>query len=151
MPQVKVRPCPLTGRPLKRSVRPLTLSYKGRHVTVDMPGWYPSGKGESLHSAADMRVSDRALVELRRMVEEDIVLPPSRIHAIRRKLGLSQREASELIGSGPRSFQKYESGEVEASVPMSNLLRLLENDPARVEELRRIAEHPATRQRRKVA
>ena len=141
----------MTGRLLKRSVRPLTLSYKGRHITVDMPGWYPDGDGESLHSAVDMRVSDRALAALRKMVEEDLVLPPNRIQAIRRKLGLSQREASELIGGGPRSFQKYESGEVEASIPMSNLLRLLENDPARVEELRRFASRPAARSRRKAA
>ena len=31
---------PETGAPLHRDVRPLTLTYKGQSITVDMPGWY---------------------------------------------------------------------------------------------------------------
>jgi HTH-type transcriptional regulator/antitoxin MqsA len=50
-------------------------------------------------------------------------------------LGLSQRKASELLGGGPRAFQKYESGTQALSVAMSHLLRLLAKDPARLREL----------------
>lgn len=45
------------------------------------------------------------------------------------------------LSGGPRAFQKYESGEVMISQAMSNLLRLLANDPRRLDELRA----PATR------
>jgi DNA-binding transcriptional regulator YiaG len=51
------------------------------------------------------------------------------------RLRLSQRKAGELLGGGPRAFQKYESGEVMVSAAMSNLLRLLDKDPRRVKEL----------------
>ncbi len=52
-----------------------------------------------------------------------------------KKLGLSQRQAGELIGGGPRAVQKYESGEVEPGEAMLKLLRLLDNDPSRIAEL----------------
>jgi HTH-type transcriptional regulator/antitoxin MqsA len=70
----------------------------------------------------------------------DNVLPAKEAKAIRKKLKLSQREASELLGGGPRSFQKYEAGTVRLSVAMSNLLRLLARDPTRVQELRDVIE-----------
>lgn len=57
--------------------------------------------------------------------------------ATRRKLSLSQRKASALLGGGPRSFQKYESGSGWVTRAMANLLRLLDHDPTRLEELRR--------------
>ena len=31
---------PATGAKLHRDVRPLTLTYRGQSITVDMPGWY---------------------------------------------------------------------------------------------------------------
>jgi len=33
---------------MQRGVRPMTLDYKGFHVTIDMPGWYCNGSGESV-------------------------------------------------------------------------------------------------------
>jgi HTH-type transcriptional regulator/antitoxin MqsA len=57
------------------------------------------------------------------------------VRAIRLRLKLSQRKAGEILGGGPRSFQKYESGEVLVSRPMTQLLRLLERDPKRLKEL----------------
>jgi HTH-type transcriptional regulator/antitoxin MqsA len=54
---------------------------------------------------------------------------------VREALGLSQRKAGELLGGGPRAFQKYESGKQAVSVPMSHLLRLLARDPSRLKEL----------------
>jgi HTH-type transcriptional regulator/antitoxin MqsA len=55
--------------------------------------------------------------------------------AAREKLRLSQRRAGEVLGGGPRAFQKYESGKQAVSVPMSNLLRLLARDPSRLREI----------------
>ena len=54
---------------------------------------------------------------------------------MREALGLSQRKAGEILGGGPRAFQKYESGKQAVSVPMSHLLRLLARDPSRLKEL----------------
>lgn len=126
---------PITGRVLTRGVRKVKISFQGLSETVDLPGWYPVGgpSDDGLHTGKDMEVSDAALRRLK--VKALGVLSPAEIKAVRSKLKLSQRKASELLGGGPRSFQKYESGEVMASAPMSKLLRLLAKDPKRLKEL----------------
>lgn len=130
------RRCPETGTVLSRDVRKVTLTYKGRTASFMMGGWYPPRgvKAESLHSGVDMKASDAALAGLK--AEAGDTLRPDQIRAIRRKLKLSQRRASDLLGGGPRAFQKYESGEVATSAAMSKLLRLLAKDPRRLKELR---------------
>jgi HTH-type transcriptional regulator/antitoxin MqsA len=46
-------------------VRPLTLSYKGKSITVEMPGWYGDHSDEGIVDADDMKVSDEALKQLK--------------------------------------------------------------------------------------
>ncbi|MEJ0027031.1 MAG: type II toxin-antitoxin system MqsA family antitoxin [Rhizomicrobium sp.] len=129
---------PTTGAKLKRDTRAFTVRYRDRERVVQLPGWYPAKRGgESLHVGGDMAVVDKALAELK--AESQGVLKPDEVRAIRLRLKLSQRKASELLGGGPRAFQKYESGEVLVSRPMTQLLRLLERDPRRLEELTRRA------------
>lgn len=125
---------PVTGKPMVRDTRPMELTYKGQSVTVQMPGWYCQDSDESIHTGADMKVSDKALKELKIKVEK--LLLPEDIRRIRTKLGLTQREAGEVIGGGPNAFQKYESGEVLLSKGMSNFLRVLEKHPEEVEKLK---------------
>jgi HTH-type transcriptional regulator / antitoxin MqsA len=60
---------PETGAPLHRSVRPLTLTYKGGSITVDMPGWYGDEPDQGVFDPADMKVSDRALNRLKARTE----------------------------------------------------------------------------------
>lgn len=61
---------------------------------------------------------------------------PEEIRSIREHLGLSQVEAGELLGGGPRAFTKYEAGTIKPSASVINLLRLLEADPAKAATLR---------------
>ena len=61
--------CPETGQPMVRGVRPMTITYKGRSATFDMPGWYCDESGEGIHTGADMAVSDRELDRLKATVE----------------------------------------------------------------------------------
>jgi HTH-type transcriptional regulator/antitoxin MqsA len=119
--------CPKTGAPMQRGVRPMTLEYKGACMVFDMPGWYCEECDESIHTGADMKVSDRALNRLKANTEG---LPlPEEIKRIRTKLGLSQEEAGELIGGGPRAFQKYEAGDLLPSRGIGSALTLLDRDP----------------------
>jgi HTH-type transcriptional regulator / antitoxin MqsA len=112
---------------MRRDVRPMTLEYKGFSTTVDMPGWYSDTSDESLHTGVDMRVSDRGLNRLKAMAEG---LPlPEEIKRIRTKLGLTQEAAGELIGGGPRAFQKYEAGDLLPSRAVGSALALLDRDP----------------------
>ncbi|MBX9827476.1 MAG: hypothetical protein K2Y27_21090 [Xanthobacteraceae bacterium] len=46
-------------------MRPFKVAYKGQSVTVDLPGYYPKGKGDGVHVGNDMSVVDRALRALK--------------------------------------------------------------------------------------
>jgi HTH-type transcriptional regulator/antitoxin MqsA len=124
----------ITGKAMVRDTRPMELTYKDESVTIQMPGWYCQDSDESVHTGEDMKVSDRALKELKIKVEK--LLRPEEIRRIRTKLGLTQREAGEVIGGGPNAFQKYESGDVLLSKGMSNFLRVLEKHPEDLSELK---------------
>jgi len=119
--------CPATGAPMHRGVKPMTLAYKGQSITIDMPGWYCDQSDESIHTGDDMKISDRGLNRLKARVEG--LLEPEAIRRIRKKLGLTQALAGELIGGGPRAFQKYETGELLPSRAISSAMVLLDHAP----------------------
>lgn len=127
--------CPTTGAPMHRDTRPMTLTYKGETVTFDMPGWYCNTSDESIHTGADMKLSDRMLNLLKAKAE--YLLQPAEIRRIRKKLGLTQEQAGELIGGGPRAFQKYETGDLLPSRAISSALALLDHDPSALAVLKR--------------
>ena len=66
---------------------------------------------------------------------EDSELTPAKIRAIRKSLGLTQVEASELFGGGPRAFTKYEAGSVKPAASVVTLLRLVEKKPVLLNDL----------------
>lgn len=132
--------CPETGAQMHRDKRPMTLSYKDQQITFDMPGWYCTESDQSVHTAEDTKVSDRMLNLLKARVEG--LLEPDRIREIRKKLGLSQTDAGELIGGGPRAFQKYEAGDLLPSRAIISALLLLDKDPSGLQVLE--AAHSAT-------
>lgn len=76
------------------------------------------------------------------MKENKTEIDPDEIRAIRKKLGLSQVEAGELLGGGPRAFTKYEAGTVKPAASVVNLLRLLEAKPAMISILQGSKSHP---------
>ncbi len=127
--------CPKTGAPMRRGVRPMTLTYKGESITFDLPGWYCDECEESIHTGKDMKVSDRRLNRLKALSEG--LLLPENIRRIRKKLRLSQEAAGLLIGGGPRAFQKYESGDLLPSRAISSALVLLDHDPDALAVLKR--------------
>jgi HTH-type transcriptional regulator/antitoxin MqsA len=126
--------CPKTGAPMHRGVRPLTLNYKGQSITIDMPGWYADGSDEGIHNGIDLKISDRALNRLKARAEG--LLEPEDVRRIRKRLKLSQVEAGEVIGGGPRAFQKYEAGDLLPSRAISSALVLLDHDPAALRVLK---------------
>lgn len=122
---------------MKRGVRSVRLTYKGLERTVEMPGWYGDALDDGVHVGKDMAVSDRALMEMK--VEADKLLSPAEVRRIRTTLRLTQKDAGDVIGGGPKAFQKYESGEIAPSRAIANALRLLERHPEEVEFLRAVA------------
>src|SRR3546814_15328657 len=119
--------CPNDGHEMARDVRPMTIAYRGRDATFDMPGWYCGTCGESVHTGADMKVSDRELNKLKD--EAEGVFTPVEVRRIRKKHGLAQAEAGRLIGGGPLAFQTYGSAQNITSREGSTALRLLDHHP----------------------
>ena len=109
------------------------LVYQGHEKRVKTQGWWCAACDEAILDGKALCEREREFVEFKAKVDE--VLGPAEVAAVRKRLGLSQRKAGELLGGGPRAFQKYESGKQAVSVPMSNLLRLLDHDPRRLREI----------------
>ena len=123
-----------TGAELKRDIRPFTINYQGHSKTFDMPGWYPANdECEATFTQDDLKVYDKAIKELKAKAEH--LLLPNEIRSIRKRLKLTQIQAGLLLGGGKRAFQKYESGDVIPSRAISNLLRLLSNNPSLLKTL----------------
>jgi HTH-type transcriptional regulator/antitoxin MqsA len=118
---------------MKFGLKTRALKYRELLDKVRVSGWWCESCGEGILTGDDLRKYSRALQNLKAKAEQ--VLPPAEVTAIREKLGLSQRQASEILGGGPRAFQKYEAGSQTPSVPMSHLLKLLARDPSRLKEL----------------
>lgn len=131
------RSCPECGdSDMVRGTRMTTVQYGGlESEPFEQPGLWCQSCGEGLLSFKDMEVSTRQMHILKAQVEH--LLPPSEVKRVRKKLGLTQREAGLILGGGPNAFQKYESADVLTSQAISNLLRLLEHDPSALEVLRR--------------
>ena len=128
---------PETGETLRRGVRPFIVTYKGKSITVELPGYYPDNGDDGVHVGDDMAVTDAALRALKEEIEG--IPSPATIRRVREKLKLSQREAGGLLKVGENAFDKYERGLVEPSGPTSQLLRLLDQHPELIEELRESA------------
>jgi YgiT-type zinc finger domain-containing protein len=73
--------CPNTGAPMRRDVRPMTLTFKGESITFDQPGWYCDQSDEGILVGKDLRVSDRMLNRLKAHCEG--LLEPEEIRRIR--------------------------------------------------------------------
>lgn len=135
MDKVK-RSCPeCGGNDMVRGTRTTTVKYRGlESEPFEQPGLWCQSCDEGLLSFKDMEVSTRQMHILKAQVE--CLLSPSEVRHVRRKLGLTQKEAGLILGGGPNAFQKYESADVLTSQAISNLLRVLKQHPAALEVLR---------------
>jgi HTH-type transcriptional regulator / antitoxin MqsA len=148
MPKAKTQPCPECGSEMRHEKHADVLSYRGHERTIQTLGWWCMQCGEGILSGAPLRAHAKAFQTLK--AEVDGVLGPKEVTRVREALGLSQRKAGELLGGGPRAFQKYESGSQTPSVPMSHLLTLLARDPRRLGELRAQKEGATQTRRRQI-
>lgn len=74
-----------------------------------------------------MKVFDRALNAMKARCEG--LLDGSQVKRIRKKLGLPQAAAGDLIGGGPKAFTKSEKGDALTSRAVINLLKVPDTGP----------------------
>lgn len=131
------RSCPACGgSDLVQESRTQTVEYRGLvSPPYPQPGLWCRACGEGLLSFKEMEVGTREMHKLKARVEN--LLEPGEVKRVRKKLGLTQKEAGLLLGGGPSAFQKYESADIVTSQAISNLLRVLDHNPSALEVLRR--------------
>jgi HTH-type transcriptional regulator/antitoxin MqsA len=93
--------------------------------TYKQPGWWCSltdpddMEGQLVDD--DNQVADMARRTAKALAQGEKVFVPVVIRAIRQRCGLTQREAGFVFGTGEKSFEKYESGEIQPSAPTKRL------------------------------
>ena len=114
--------------------RDAPIHYRGFSVPSSLEAQWPETGENAVVALKEALRRDDTYRALRDYV--DTISSGASVRKLRERLHLTQKEAGELLGGGANAFQKYETGEVTPSQAMVNVLRLLANDPARVEELR---------------
>lgn len=126
--------CPECGKAMKRDdSRTERVEYDGEVTFVEgLAGWFCPACGEAILDDESARRYGEA---------GDTLLTRSREHRqaeirrIRKKLKLTQIEASRLVGVGKIAFSRYERGETQAPAPLVKLLRLVDHHPELVGEV----------------
>ncbi len=122
-----------SGRPMIRGEKEVTLTVDGKKFNYMQPGWWCSlTDQEDIDGQLvdeDNQVADMACRTAKALARGESVFVPVVIRAIRLACGLTQREAGRLFGSGEKSFEKYEAGEIQPSEPTKRLLKLAMERP----------------------
>ena len=123
---------PESGRPMFRGEKMVSFKIRGKTFQYRQPGWWCSLKDPN-DTEGQLVDDDNLIGEMARRTAEAMVkgeqFSPLLIRAIRVLCKLSQREAGELFGTGEKSFEKYESGQIKPSEPTKRLLRLAMTHP----------------------
>jgi HTH-type transcriptional regulator / antitoxin MqsA len=122
-----------SGRPMTRGEKLVTFKIEGRAFTYKQPGWWcsltdPDDMDGQLVDD-DNQIAEMARRTAKAIAHGEKVFVPVVIRAIRQRCGLTQREAGLLFGTGEKSFEKYESGEIQPSAPTKRLLKLAMEKP----------------------
>jgi len=127
--------CPVCGgAELEHGRHPIPFSCKGQKTTFLLNGDKCQKCGEVLLAQAECAVMADLMADFERTVNMK-QYGPSFVLAVRKKLGLNQRQAGELFGGGANAFSRYERGKTKPPQTLLQLFRLLDNDPARLQEL----------------
>ena len=129
--------CPICGLDdLKTVIRNLPYTYKGESITISgLSGQHCPSCDETILEGADLqRFSDEAAALNKRV--NATVIDPNFVCNIRKKLKLSQKAAGKIFGGDPNAFSRYESGQALPPPSLIQLLRILNNHPALLDEIK---------------
>ena len=129
--------CPVCGgAELIHDTRDLPYTYKGETTTIPaVTGEFCPACGEVI---LDRYQGDRystLLGQFQREVNAAFV-DPEYIARVRKKLDLDQRQAAEIFGGGANAFSRYENGKTKPPLALVQLLKVLENHPELLNEIR---------------
>ena len=125
------------GGPVKRETREVSFEYNGQTLRYDQPGEWCAECQEVFLDKSDKDATDPLIYNFQakldgRLTSDDIL-------RIRKKLGLTQKEAGDLIGGGPNAFSRYETGKSYPAKGTENFLRVLDSHPELVQQIKKEA------------
>ena len=129
--------CPACGAAaLIHEIRDIEYTYKGEKTLLpSIEGDYCPACGESIHDKVATEQIGTLLKAFQKRVNASIVDPLFVANA-RRRLNLDQREAAAIFGGGVNAFSRYETGKTKPPLALVQLLKLLQNHPELLEEIK---------------
>tara|TARA_B110000879_G_scaffold212681_1_gene310173 strand:- start:3271 stop:3747 length:477 start_codon:yes stop_codon:yes gene_type:complete len=113
---------------VEHKAKDVKRTYKGSSFIINQPADWCSACGEGvIHPKDNLATAVEVQTEKAKI---DGLLPPLAIKAIRKKLDLTQKEASEYFGGGANAFNRYENGVNPPSRALSLLLITYESTPS---------------------
>lgn len=121
---------------LVKETRDLPYTYKGDFTVIKNVGgdFCPACEEVVLNAAESQRVST-AMLSFNKQVNT-AKFNPNFIARVRKKLALGQQEAAEIFGGGVNAFSRYETGKTEPPLALVKCLKLLDNHPELLDEIR---------------
>lgn len=108
------------------------MAVDGKTFEYRQPGWWCSLE-DPKDCDGQVVDDDNMVAEMARRTAEALSrgepFPPVLIRHFRVRFGLSQPDAGELFGTGEKSFEKYEAGQIPPLKPTQRLLRLAMERP----------------------
>jgi HTH-type transcriptional regulator / antitoxin MqsA len=121
---------------LVHDIRDMNYSYKGESTVIpSVTGRYCTACDEMIMDAAESARTSVAMLDFNKQINAASV-DPAFITAVRKKLALDQREAAEIFGGGVNAFSRYENGKTRPSLALVKLLKVLDQHPNLLGELR---------------
>lgn len=129
--------CPACGdAELMRDTRDVPFTYKGEATIIPaVTGDFCPACAESVLDMVEARRFGQHVGAFIKQVNASIV-DPAFIASVRKKLALDQQEAAEIFGGGINAFSRYENGKTRPPLALVKLLKLLDQHPDLLDEVR---------------
>jgi HTH-type transcriptional regulator / antitoxin MqsA len=117
---------------LKHGNKRTVFEYRGRTLEYDQVGAWCSHCNEAVLTGKEATATEPLLDEFMIKVDKEEAADLARI---RKRLKLTQKEASRITGGGHNAFSRYERGEAKPLPAIVKLLRLLDKHPELLKEV----------------
>ena len=120
---------------LEQRTKLTKFEYRGRVLEYKQEGAWCNACGEGIVTGKEAAASESLLDDFMVRVDKEAAFELARI---RKKLGLTQKEAAMIAGGGHNAFSRYERGEAKPLAAVVNLFRLLDRHPELLKELKKL-------------
>lgn len=120
--------CTECGSEMRFTEEPMREMYKKEEFTIKgIKRWVCDGCGNDVIEASEADRLGRALADA--YARSKGLLSPSEIRKLRETLGMGQKDFERLLGVSSPTVSRWETGAVQQSKPVDNLMRLIRDVP----------------------